>query len=395
LSSALVVGEVALAMILVSSAGLLIKSLYLLTTESAGIRVDHLLTAHISPVSSYCKKNGDCAGFYDRLLEEVGGLPGVKAAALSDGIPIYSSGRTVIASENSTEFTQQKPHAVWEFEITPGYLSAVGIALLRGRDFSSTDVAGSPEVVLVDSTLANLFWPGQDPLGKRIKLSWMQDWRTVVGLVNSVSPYKVAPDWYAKTIVGQVYFPVGQAFGGRPYHMDLLVRSDGDLNALAREIPAVVSRINASVPVTRMRSMDEVIYVSTEQPRSTMWLFTMLAALALTLGLLGIYSVISYSVAQRTREIGIRMALGAEKWDVLKMIVRQGAKLAAIGLAAGIAGALALTRLMASLLYGTRPADPATFATVTAFVGLAAICASFIPARRATAVDPTVALKCE
>jgi putative ABC transport system permease protein len=177
--------------------------------------------------------------------------------------------------------------------------------------------------------------------------------------------------------------------------MDLLVRSDGDLNALAREIPAAVSRINASVPVTRIRSMDEVIYVSTEQPRSTMWLFTMLAALALTLGLLGIYSVISYSVAQRTREIGIRVALGAEKWDVLKMIVRQGAKLAAIGLAAGIGGALALTRLMASLLYGTRPADPATFAAVTAFVGLAAIFASFIPARRATAVDPTVALKCE
>jgi len=395
LSSALVVGEVALAVILVSGAGLLIKSLYLLITEPAGLRVDHLLTAHVSPVSSYCKKNGDWAGFYDRLLEDVGTLPGVKVAALGYGIPIYSTGRTVIASENSTEFTPQKPHSVWEFVVTPGYLSAMGIELLGGRDFSSTDVAGSPEVVLVDSTLANLFWPGQDPLGKRIKLSWMQDWRTVVGVVHSVSPYKVAPDWYAKTIVGQVYFPAGQAFGGRPYHMDLLVRSDGDLNALSREIPAAVSRINSSVPVTKIRSMDEVIYVSTEEPRSTMWLFTMLAALALTLGLLGIYSVISYSVAQRTREISIRMAMGAEKWDVLKMIVRQGAKLAGIGLASGIAGALALTRFMASLLYGTRPADPATFAAVTAFVGLAAIFASFIPARRATAVDPTVALKCE
>lgn len=395
LASALVIGEVALAVILVSGAGLLIKSLYVLTTEPSGFRVDRLLTARMSPVSSYCKKNGDCVPFYDRLLQDVSGLPGVKVAALSDGVPIYSTGRTVLASENSTEFTTQKPHSVWEFSVTPGYLSAMGIELLRGRDFASTDAAGSLEVVLVDSTLANLFWPGQDPLGKRIKLSWTQDWRTVVGVVASVSPYKVAPDWYAKSIVGQVYFPEAQGFSGRPYHMDLLVRSDGDLNALAREIPAVVSRINASVPVTKIRSMDEVIHVSTQEPRSTMWLFTVLASLALALGLLGIYSVISYSVAQRTREIGIRMAMGAEKWDVLRMIVRQGAKLVAIGLAAGIAGALALTRFMASLLYGTRPADPATFAAVTAFVGLAAIFASFIPARRATAVDPTVALKYE
>jgi len=395
LSATLVVGEVALAVILVSSAGLLIKSLYTLTTERAGIRIDHLLTAHISPVSSFCKKNGDCAGFYDRLLDEVRGLPGVKSAALSDGIPIYSSGRTVVASENSTEFTPQKPHSVWEFAVTPGYLSTMGIELLRGRDFASTDVARSPEVVLVDTTLANLFWPGQDAIGKRIKLSWMQDWRTVVGIVNFVSPYKVAPDWYAKTIVGQLYFPATQAFDGYSNEMNLLVRSEGDLNALAREMPAVVSRINASVPVTKIRSMDEVIYVSTEEPRSTMWLFTVLAALALILGLLGIYSVISYSVAQRTREIGIRMTLGAEKWDVLKMIVRQGARLAAIGLAAGIAGALVLTRFLASLLYGTRPTDPATFAAVIALVGLAAVFASLVPARRATAVDPTVALKYE
>jgi len=308
---------------------------------------------------------------------------------------VYSSGRTVLAVENSTEFTPQKPHSVWEFTVSSDYLSTMRIDLLRGRSFSSTDVSGSPLVVVVDKTLADLFWPGQDPLGKRVKLSWMQDWRTVVGVVQTVSPYKVTPDWYAKTIVGQVYFPAAQGLGGHPSDMDLLVRSEGDLRTLARELPSAISRVNASVPVTKIRSMDEVIHISTQEPRSTMWLFTAFAALALTLGLVGIYSLISYSVAQRTREIGIRMAMGADRRDVLKMVLGQGSKLALAGLMAGVAGTLLLTRFMTSLLYGTRPGDPATLVAVSALVGFAALLASYVPAHRATAINPTVALKYE
>jgi predicted permease len=395
LSSTLVVGEVALAVILVSGAGLLIKSLYILTMEQTGLEASHLLTAHITPTSAFCKKNNNCEEFYRQLLQQVRTLPGVKTAALSDGIPVYSSNRTVLASENSTEFTPQKPHSVWEFSVSSDYLNTMGIDLLRGRNLSSADVSGSPLVVLVDKKLADLFWPGQDPLGKRVKLSWMKDWRTVVGVVQTVSPYKVMPDWYAKTIVGQVYFPAVQGLGGHPHEMDLMVRSEGDLRTLARELPGVVGRINASVPVTKIRSMDEVIHISTEEPRSTMWLFTAFATLALTLGLVGIYSVISYSVAQRTREIGIRMAMGADRWDVRKMVLRQGSKLVVIGLIAGVAGALLLTRFMTSLLYGTRPGDPATLVLVAALVGFAAVLASYLPARRATAIDPTVALKYE
>jgi predicted permease len=395
LSSALVVGEVALAVVLVSAAGLLIKSLYVLTTEQTGVQASQLLTAHVTPTVAFCKKNNNCEEFYDQLLREVRSLPGVKTAALSNGIPMYSSDRTVLAAENSTEFTPQKPHSVWEFTVSSDYLNTMGIDLLRGRNLSSTDVSGSPLVVLVDKKLADLFWPGQDPLGKRVKLSWMQDWRTVVGVVQTVSPYKVMPDWYAKTIVGQVYFPAVQGLGGHPYEMDLMVRSEGDLRTLARELPPVVGRINTSIPVTKIRSMDEVIHISTEEPRSTMWLFTAFATLALTLGLVGIYSVISYSVAQRTREIGIRMAMGADRWDVRKMVLRQGSALVAIGLIAGVAGALLLTRFMTSLLYGTRPEDPATLVAVAVLVGFAAVLASYLPARRATAIDPTVALKYE
>jgi putative ABC transport system permease protein len=395
LSSALVVGEVALAVVLVSGAGLLIKSLYVLTMEQTGFQAGHLLTAHVTPTSAFCKKNNNCEDFYGQLLQEVRSLPGVKTVALSDGIPVYSSNRTVLAVENSTEFTPQKPHSVWEFTVSSDYLSAMRIDLLRGRGLASTDTSGSPLVVLVDKTLADLFWPGQDPLGKRVKLSWMQDWRTVVGVVQTVNPYKIAPDWYAKTIIGQVYFPAVQGLGGHPSDMDLLVRSEGDLRTLARELPSAVSRVNAGVPVTKIRSMDEVIHISTEKPRSTMWLFTAFATLALTLGLVGIYSIVSYSVAQRTREIGIRMAMGADRRDVLKMVLGHGSKLTLAGLITGVAGALLLTRFMTSLLYGTRPGDPATLVAVSVLVGMATVLASYVPARRATAIDPTVALKYE
>jgi putative ABC transport system permease protein len=395
LSSTLVVGEVALAVILVSGAGLLIKSLYALTTERTGLQTAHLLTAHITPTSSFCQSNDNCKDFYSRVLDEVRSLPGVTNAALSDGIPLYSSDRTVVAAENSTQFTPQNPHSIWEFTVESDYLDTMGIKLLLGRTFNRQDRSGAPLVVLVDKKLADLFWPGQDPLGKRIKLSWTPDWRTVIGVVETVSSYKVAPDWYAKTIVGQVYFPADQGLRGHPQVMDLLVRSEGDLRILAREIPGVVSRVNASVPVTKIRSMDEVIHVTTEEPRSTMWLFTAFAALALSLGLIGIYSVMSCSVAQRRREIGIRMAMGADRRVVLKMILGQGSKLALAGLVAGVAGALLLTRFMASLLYGTRPGDPATLVAVAVLVGVAAVLASYLPARRATAIDPTVALKYE
>jgi putative ABC transport system permease protein len=223
----------------------------------------------------------------------------------------------------------------------------------------------------------------------------MPEWRTVIGVVQNVRTYNILPDDYAAKIMGGVYFPVSQGLAGVPTDMELVVRVQNDPMELARTLPSLVAQINPTVPVSKVRTMNEIIHLSVAEPRSTAWLFCAFAALALTLGLVGIYSVVSHGVTQRTREIGVRMAMGAGKWQVLKMVVVQEAKLIGIGLALGIAIALSLTRLLSSLLHGVHPADPLTFLAATLLISAAALIATYIPSRRATQVDPTVALKYE
>jgi predicted permease len=395
LSSALVAGEVALALVLVSGAGLMIKSLFVLTGAPAGLRTDHLLTAVLTPSASFCLKNNGCRDFYTDVLQQVRGLPGVKMAALSDGIPLYYVSRTVLAVQGSSEFTAQKPYSVWEFTVTPDYLPTMGINLLRGRNFDSGDQAGSSKVVLIEKRLADLFWPGQDPIGKRVTLSWLRDYRTIVGVVQDVRSYNILPDDYAARIGGGVYFPASQGLMGFPQELYLLIRTYGDLGSVTRELPAVVARVNSTVPISKIRTMDEIIRLSAAEPRSTMWLFTAFASLALILGLVGIYSVISYSVVQRRREIGIRMAVGAMNWDVVKMILQHGCVLTIAGVIAGVGGSLVLTRFMSSFLHGVQPMDVVTLALVSLIVAITSVMATLIPARRATRVNPVIALKHE
>jgi predicted permease len=395
LSSALVSAEVALAVVLVSGSGLMIKSLFALTRAQTGIQKDHLLTAVLTPSSSFCHQNNDCQDFYAEVLQQVRGLPGVKMTAISDGIPLYYVGRTVLAVEGSSEFTAQQPYPTWEFTVNPDYLPTMGISLLRGRNFDSTDRAGSDKVILIEKRLAELFWPGQDPLGKRVSLSWMHDWRTVVGVVQDVRSYNILPDDYSTRIGGGIYFPASQGLTGPPQGLSLVIRTNGDPATVAQQLPAVVARVNSTVPVSKIRTMDQIIDLSVAAPRSTMWLFTAFAALALILGLVGIYSVISYSVSQRRREIGIRMAVGAMTWDVLKLILRHGALLTLIGVIFGLGGSLVLTRFMSSLLHGVQPMDAWTLMLVSVIVIVASMAATLIPAHRATRVDPTIALKYE
>lgn len=395
LSSALVVAEVALAVLLVSGAGLLIKSVYVLMQSTTGVQSDQLLTAHITPASSFCRKNNDCRNFYSQVLEQVRTIPGVKDAAVSDGIPLYNVGRTVVAVEDRPEFSPENPYSTWEFSVSPDYLPTMGIPVLRGRNFDNSDTAQSAKVVLIEKKLADFFWPGQDPIGKQIKPSWMKEWRTVIGVVQDVHAYTISPDDVAARMIGAVYFPEAQGIVSPPGEMDLVVRTEGDPLATARYLPQAVAKVNPNVPASRIRTMDEIIHLSIAAPRSTMWLFTAFASLALLLGVVGIYSVLSYAVAQRTREIGIRMALGAERWEVMGLLLRQGSYLTVMGLAIGVGSALALTRFMASLLHGVQPKDPLTLALVSGLVGSASITACLIPSRRATRVDPTVALKYE
>jgi putative ABC transport system permease protein len=395
LSSTLVIAEIGMAVVLVTGAGLLIKSLYTMVDSKTGIDSEHLLTADITPSAEFCQKHNQCINFYSQVVQQLRALPGVSHVATTDGVPLYYVGRTVVAVEDRPEYSAEKPYPVWEFNVSPDYIPTMGVSLLRGRNFNDNDGPHSAKVVLVEKALADLFWPGQDPIGKHIKPSWMKEWRTVVGVVQDVRKYNVAPDDVAARMVGAVYFPEQQGIISPPGEMSIVVRTMADPLATARELPKAVASIDPTVPVSKIRTMDEVIQLSVRQPRSTMWLFSAFAAIGMLLGMVGIYGVISHNVAQRTREIGIRMALGAEPWDVLKMVLKQGATLSTAGVLIGLAGALALSQLERSLLYGIKANDPGTFVLVAIVVSVAAILATYLPSRRATRVDPMLALKQE
>ena len=401
LSSSLVVGEVALAVVLVSGAGLLIKSLWLLAQINPGFRPDHLLTARVTPTVEFCSKKNSCIDYYRELVASLRALPGVKDAAVADSIPLTGLPAVALAVEERPDLSTGSPYQAWEFQVSPQYLSTMEIPLLRGRNFTDFDSQTTPGVVLVSKSLAQIFWPGQDPVGKRVKPSWQPQWRTVVGVVDDVVKYKTLPgkrwsDW-ADTVRGDIYFPMAQGIVVPPMHLAVAVRAAGttDAAALGKQFVSTVAGLNPSVPVSEMRTMDKVISDSVSSSRSIMWLFVTFAGLALLLGVVGIYSLMSYSVSQRTREIGIRMAMGADRRHVLGMVLRRGSLLTVAGVLLGAGSALALTRLMGGLLYGVRPTDAPTFLLVSLAVIVAAMVATYIPSNRATKVDPTVALKCE
>ena len=401
ISSSLVVGEIALAVILVSGAGLLIKSLWVLAQINPGFRPDHLLTARVTPTVELCKTKNSCIDYYRELLARLRALPGVKDAAVSDSIPLTGLPAVALAVEDRPDLSTDSPYQAWEFQVNPDYLTTMQIPLLRGRNFTEFDKQGSPGVVLVSQALAEVLWPGQDPIGKRVKPSWQEQWRTVIGVVDEVTKYKTLPGkrWseWADSVKGDIYFPTTQGIVVPPMHLAVVVRTAGSMDAavLGKQFTSTVVALNPSVPVSEMRTMDEVLSNSVSGSRSIMWLFVTFAGLALLLGAVGIYSLMSYSVSQRTREIGIRMAMGADRRDVLRMILRQGSLLTLAGVALGAVSAFFLTRVMTSLLYGVRPNDPATFVLVSLTVIAAATVATYVPSNRATRVDPTVALKCE
>jgi putative ABC transport system permease protein len=256
-----------------------------------------------------------------------------------------------------------------------------------------------PAVALVSASTARREWPNQDPIGKHLKRVQASEWTTVVGVVGDVSEYSLAsslPEWAD----GAVYVPYGNGARAEvgapsPAEMTLVVRATSGQADLGGGLRRVVASLNPDVPTSEMQMLGKVVSRSLEAPRSTMSLFAIFAALALVLGAVGIYGVISYSVIQRTSEIGIRLALGAQKSDVMRIVMGQGARVALGGVGIGMAGALGLTRFLSSLLYGVKPADPLTFIVVSLFLTNVALLASYIPARRATKVDPMVALRYE
>jgi putative ABC transport system permease protein len=397
LRSSLVACEVALTVVLVAGAGLLIKSLWRLTQVNPGFQPEQILTVRISPSPSLCKERAACVAFYDELLRRVRSISGVSEVAAVNAIPLSTDVPAVVVD---VEGHPRKPAenlapTPWAGAITPDYFRMMRIPLLAGRAFSEADGLKAPGVVLVSASTARRYWPNENPVGKHIKTVWEQQWRTVVGVVADVRQYDLAnhtPDW----IKGTIYMPYPQATDlteGIPATMNLLFRTTGDAGRAAMEVRQLAASVNPNVPVGEVRSMEAVVSTSTSQSRSIMWLFVAFAGSALILAAIGVYGVVSFSAAQRTYEIGVRVALGATRSSVFSMVLGQGLRLVLAGLAAGVVASLLVTRMLTTLLYGVAATDPVTFLGVGVLLIATAALAGYLPARKASRIDPLTALR--
>jgi predicted permease len=395
----LVIGELSLAVLLVCAAGLLIRSLWALSHVNPGFHSDNVLTARVTPNESFCGEPGRCFSFYHDLLLGVRALPGINDAALVSTLPL--DGRISKRSANVEEYlpTNDKPAPLfWMTAVSPGYFSTMRISLLRGREFTEADTSGNPHTAIISAETARRFFPGQDAVGKHLRFLEQNDWCTIIGVASDVRGYDLrhnVPDF----IDGLVYVPYGpgatQENGNVPAEMTLVIRSVSAEPQLEQTLRSLASALNPEAPVSEVRPMPVILSGATSAPRSITSLFAAFAALALILGIIGIYGVISFFVGQRTREIGIRIAMGAQRRDILRLVVNEGLSLTLTGIAVGLAAAFALTRYLGTLLYGVSATDPIDFATVAAIFALVALAACYIPARRAMRVDPIVALRYE
>ena len=394
----LVVSEVALSLMLLIGAGLLIRSLWVLQHVNPGFDPSRVVTMAVSVPPGKFAEPQQQIGYFGRVLERVRSLPGVQSAGLIDSLPLSGDGsHQPISVEGRPPAPMADLPEVDVRLISPGYMGAMHIPLLNGRDVDDSDVAGRPGAVLISESMAKSFWPNEDAVGKHLTLYFFPDVpRVVVGVVADVKMTAMNETQPAPTL----YFPLAQlspvrGAAWRSIPMSLAVRTGSAPLSVLPAITGAIRETDGDVPLLNIRTMDDSVSASLSPERFAMLLLGAFAGLALLLAVVGIYSVMSYSVSRRTNEIGIRIALGASRGDVLLLVVRQAMLLALIGSAIGIAGALSLSRLMASELYGVRPTDPITFVTVAALLMLVSLAASYLPARRAMRVEPTAALRYE
>jgi putative ABC transport system permease protein len=388
----LVVAEVALALMLSTGAGLMVRSFVALQRVNPGFEPSHLLTFRLSLPQTQYQNGAAQRDFYSRLLQRLEALPGVRSAALTISVPpkVLAMTDNFMVEGQTLPPNQSAPLGPLIF-VNDTYFSTIGAPLVRGRFFTERDDENAPAAVIVNDTLAKRYFPGGDPVGRRLKIGGPERptnaWMTVVGVVGDMSYSGLdAPPEPA------VYLPFRQTTFNYQY---VLLRTVGDPESLAPAVRRAVAELDQDLPVAALRTMDQLMVESKAPPRFRTILVSLFAIVGLTLASIGIYGVMAYAVAERTHEIGVRMALGADRADVLRMVLGEATRLAAAGVAIGLAGAAATTQLIRSLLFGVTPSDVPTFAGIAALLAATAFVASYIPARRATRVDPMVALRYE
>ena len=390
LRSALVVSEVTLACALLIGAGLMLRSLMKQMQLNPGFRVDHVMTATLSLPDADYKEGEPVVQFYQQMMGDLRAMPGVRAAGAGSDLPW-----TGWDENTSFDIDGKQPPPGTEFHAryhtaTPDFFRALGTPLVAGRFFTDADKHDGLQVILINEAMAKKYWPHEDAVGKRITFEDQpkeKDWMTVVGIVGDVKDRPNSP-----AAEPGFWWPHAQAAF---HNMAVVVRFDGDPGAMTRALRDEVHRMNPGLAVAHVQLMDQIVEESVAAPRMEFVLVGLFGALAILLAAIGTYGVIAYAVSQRTTEFGLRMALGAQRGDLMRMVLAQGARLVVPGALAGVALALVLGRAMKSLIYGVRPDDPMTFVAVAAMVMLVALVASYVPARRAAKADPMRALRAE
>jgi predicted permease len=393
LRGGLVVAQVSIAFALLIGAGLMVASFVRMLRVDPGFQADHLLTASVSmPVTRY---PDDVARrqFTSTLLQRMHALPGVDNAAVTNLLPFGDNmNSSVVTAEGYVPQPEESLVAPINSYVSAAYFSTMGIGIVAGREFTDGDVGDAPPVAIVDRTLAERFWPDRDPIGQRITQGAPDitpeelTYRTVVGVVDDVRVHGITGDQPP----GHYYVPLAQQPAGRLF---LTARTRGDALAMANTMRALVTELDPDLPLYQVMTMDQRVSASLTTERARMILLVGFASLALMLAAVGLYGVLAYTVVQRSGEIGIRMALGSSSRDVFRMVLGEGARLVATGLALGLVGSIALSRLVSSMLYDVAPTDPVVYVVVLVLLSITALVASAVPARRAMRVDPLVAMR--
>jgi putative ABC transport system permease protein len=399
LRNALVVAEIAFAVLLVIAAGLLVRSFWALSHVNAGFQPEHVITARITPSLEFCRQEVRCLVFYRQLLDRVRATPGVSGAALVNTLPL--DGRVAKRSLNvdgrSNPDGEPSP-LFWLNVVTPEYFRVMSIPLVSGRAFTDVDVSGTDAVAIVPRTTARRFWMEESAIGKRIRFVGENRWRTIVGVVGDVRAHGLRqdePDFIAGTVYVP-YSPTATLEDGRiPAAMTIAVATAGDTTRVEAGLRREIGGLSQEIPVSDVRTMHATVAAAVASPASVTTIFVAFAGLALVLGVIGIYGVISFLVSKRTREIGICVALGAQRHDVFRSIMKEGVQLALVGIGLGMAAAGIVTRVLSRELYGVGPADPVTYVTVAVVMVIVTMAACFVPTYKAMRVDPLIALRQE